>query len=147
MRRSSSVAGSWRSMWQDRTGLPTELHAAPIARARAAGLGITIHAGEMDGPAQIASALACQPDRIGHGWRIIDDCDVTDGRVTSLGPTATALRDAGLPLEICLTSNACLGTPVAEHPLRLLADAGFRVGLRTTGRSPPHPQGESLNSP
>ena len=54
----------------------------------------------MDGPAQIASALACQPDRIGHGWRIIDDCDVTDGRITSLGPTATALRDAGLPLEI-----------------------------------------------
>ena len=116
-------------------GYPAELHATPIARARAAGLGITIHAGEMDGPAQIASALACQPDRIGHGWRIIDDCNVTDGRITALGPTATALRDAGLPLEICLTSNACLGTPVAEHPLRLLADAGFRVGLNPDDRS------------
>ncbi|MEM9465996.1 MAG: adenosine deaminase [Actinomycetota bacterium] len=116
-------------------GFPAAGHAEPIERARAAGLGITIHAGEMDGPHQIASALACAPDRIGHGWRIIDDCEVVDGRITALGPTAAALRDAGVPLEICLTSNACLGRPVADHPVRQLADAGFRVGLNPDDRS------------
>jgi adenosine deaminase len=116
-------------------GFPAELHAAPIARAQAAGLRVTIHAGEMDGPHQIASALECSPDRIGHGWRIIDDCEVVDGRIVALGPVAAALRDAALPLEVCLTSNACLGTPIAEHPLRLLADAGFRVGLHPDDRS------------
>ena len=116
-------------------GYPAELHAGAVARARAAGLGVTIHAGEMDGPHQIASALACEPDRIGHGWRIIDDCEVVDGRIATLGPTASALRDAGLPLEICLTSNACLGQPVSGHPVRLLADAGFRVGLNPDDRS------------
>ncbi len=116
-------------------GFPAELHASALDRARTAGLGVTIHAGEMDGPHQIASALRCHTERIGHGWRIIDDCTVESGRVTALGPTASALRDAGVPLEICLTSNACLGMPVADHPLQLLADAGFRVGLNPDDRS------------
>ncbi|MEM9519124.1 MAG: adenosine deaminase [Actinomycetota bacterium] len=116
-------------------GFPAELHQDALARAKTAGLGVTIHAGEMDGPHQVASALACAPDRIGHGWRIIDDCTVTDGRIAGLGPTAAALRDAGLPLEVCLTSNACLGLPIADHPVRLLADAGFRVGLNPDDRS------------
>ena len=116
-------------------GFPAERHAGPIARAQAAGLRVTIHAGEMDGPHQIASALTCAPDRIGHGWRIIDDCEVSDGWITALGPTASALRDAGLPLEVCLTSNACLGQPVDGHPARMLADAGFRVGLNPDDRS------------
>jgi adenosine deaminase len=113
-----------------------EDHAVALARAADGGLGITVHAGEMDGPHQIASALAsCRPDRIGHGWRIIDDCEVLDGRIVELGATATALRDAQIPLEICLTSNASLGRPVKDHPLMLLADAGFRVGLNPDDRS------------
>ena len=116
-------------------GFPAERHARPIARAQAAGLRVTIHAGEMDGPHQIASALACEPDRIGHGWRIIDDCDIADGRIVALGPTASVLRDTALPLEICLTSNACLGMPVADHPVRLLADAGFRICLNPDDRT------------
>ena len=116
-------------------GFPAELHARAIERAREAGLGVTIHAGEMDGPHQVASALACAPDRIGHGWRLIDDCETSDGRITSLGPTAAAVRAAHLPLEICLTSNACLGMPIDEHPLRMLADAGFRVGLNPDDRT------------
>ncbi|HAI64450.1 MAG TPA: adenosine deaminase, partial [Acidimicrobiaceae bacterium] len=57
-------------------GFPAELHRPAVERAAEAGLGVTIHAGEMDGPHQIASALACEPSRIGHGWRIIDDCTV-----------------------------------------------------------------------
>ncbi|MEM8706704.1 MAG: adenosine deaminase [Actinomycetota bacterium] len=116
-------------------GFPAELHRAALDRAAEAGLGVTVHAGEMDGPHQIASALTCSPSRIGHGWRIIDDCTVEDGRITALGETAAALRAADAHLEICLTSNACLGMPVADHPVRMLADAGFRIGLNPDDRS------------
>ena len=38
-------------------GFPAELHRPAVERAAEAGLGVTIHAGEMDGPHQIASAL------------------------------------------------------------------------------------------
>ena len=117
-------------------GYPAADHAKAFALAHKAGLGVTIHAGEMDGAHQVASALdTCEPDRIGHGWRIIDDCVIEDGRIVALGPTATALRASGAPLEICLTSNACLGMPVEDHPVRLLRDAGFRVTLNPDDRS------------
>ncbi len=117
-------------------GYPAEDHAAAFVLAHKAGLGVTIHAGEMDGAHQVASALeSCDPHRIGHGWRIIDDCEIDDGRIVALGPTATALRASGAPLEICLTSNASLGLPVEEHPVRLLRDAGFRVTLNPDDRA------------
>ena len=34
-----------------------------------------------------------------------------------------------------MTSNECLGQSVAEHPVRMLADAGFRVGLNPDDRT------------
>ena len=117
-------------------GHPAQDHAAAFALAHEAGLGVTIHAGEMDGPHQVAGALdGCMPHRIGHGWRLIDDCETIGGRVAALGPTAGSVRDAGLTLEICLTSNDCLGMPVTQHPVRLLRDAGFLVTLQPDDRS------------
>jgi adenosine deaminase len=118
------------------TGHPATAHASALERAQLAGLGITIHAGEMDGVHQIQAALdACNPTRIGHGWRVIDDCTVDDGRIVALGSVATALRDSGALLEICPTSNESLGLPVADHPMRMLADAGFRICLNPDDRS------------
>jgi len=117
-------------------GHPASEHRDALAIAGDAGLGITVHAGEMDGAHQVADALdTCDPDRIGHGWRLIDDCEVLDNRIVALGPIATRVRDAGIPLEICLTSNACLGTPVENHPVRMLFDAGFRITLNPDDRS------------
>ncbi len=117
-------------------GHPASEHVRALSIAKEGGLGITVHAGEMDGAHQVADALdTCGPDRIGHGWRLIDDCEVIDGRIVALGPTATRVRDSAIPLEICLTSNACLGMPVGEHPLRMLFDAGFRVTLSPDDRS------------
>ena len=117
-------------------GHPAMDHASAFRRATEAGLGVTIHAGEMDGHHQVQSALdACHPPRIGHGWRVIDDCVVEGGRITALGPTATALRESGTLLEICPTSNESLGLAVADHPLRMLADAGFRICLNPDDRS------------
>ncbi len=117
-------------------GHPATDHASALKRAQAAGLGVTIHAGEMDGAHQVQAALdACGPTRIGHGWRIIDDCTVDNGRITALGPVATALRESGALLEICPTSNESLGCPVGNHPMRMLADAGFRLCLNPDDRS------------
>jgi len=117
-------------------GHPASEHAEALMIAAEAGLGVTVHAGEMDGAHQVADALdTCSPARIGHGWRLIDECEVDDGRIVSLGPIASAVRDASLPLEICLTSNSCLGLPIREHPLRLLFDAGFKITLSPDDRS------------
>jgi len=117
-------------------GHPASEHREAFEIAATAGLGTTVHAGEMDGVHQVTDALdTCDPDRIGHGWRLIDDCDVSDGRILALGPTATRVRDAGITLEICLTSNACLGMPVEHHPVRMLLDAGFRITLSPDDRS------------
>lgn len=117
-------------------GHPAADHRAAFALAAEHGLARTVHAGEMDGVHQVASALDhCAPDRIGHGMRLIDDCEVVDGRIVSLGPVAAAVRDAGIPLEVCLTSNECLGTAVAQHPVRMLFDAGFRITLNPDDRA------------
>ncbi len=117
-------------------GHPASEHAAAFEVARDAGLGLTVHAGEMDGVHQVADALAsCAPDRLGHAWRLIDDCRVVDGRIVALGPVARRVRDRDLPLEVCVTSNACLGLPVGSHPVRLLSEAGFRVTLSPDDRT------------
>jgi len=117
-------------------GHPASQHAEALSVAAEAGLGITVHAGEMDGAHQVADALAtCSPNRIGHGWTLIDDCEVIGGRIVSLGPTASAVRDAAIPLEVCLTSNACLGQPIEGHPIRMLFDAGFKITLNPDDRS------------
>lgn len=115
---------------------PADLHGAAFNVARGGGLGVTVHAGEMAGPESIATALrAAQPTRIGHGRYLIDDCVVEGNRIVSLGPTATYIRDHNVMLEVCLTSNSCLGTPINEHPVRLLADAGIAVSVNPDDRS------------
>jgi adenosine deaminase len=107
-------------------GHPAADFAEAYAVAGEAGLGRTVHAGEMDGIDSLASALTVDPDRIGHGWRLSDDLD---------GPVAREVRDRGLPLEVCVTSNACLGLPVDEHPVRRLVDAGFDVTVNPDDRA------------
>ena len=73
-------------------------------RAREAGLGITIHAGEWEGPENVREAIEkLGADRIGHGVRAIED-----ERVVRL------VSDRRIPLEICPTSN--LHTGVVGHP-------------------------------
>jgi adenosine deaminase len=72
---------------------------APLVdEAREAGLGVTIHVGEEGGEhgiAEIAEVVeALRPDRIGHGILAARDPELM-----------AALRDAGIVLEICPTSN------------------------------------------
>ncbi len=113
-----------------------DLHTDAFSIARAGGIGVTVHAGEMAGCESIAVALqAAAPSRIGHGLHLIDDCVVDGGRITSLGPIAAEVRERGLMLEVCLTSNSCLGTPVGDHPVRMYFDAGFVVSVNPDDRA------------
>jgi len=87
--------------------------------ARDAGLGLTIHAGEVCGPESVVDALdLIKPSRIGHGVRAIEDAALVD-----------RLVEAGTVLEVCPGSNIALNVypDFGSHPLRALRDAGVRV--------------------
>jgi len=91
--------------------------------ARDHGLRLTVHAGEALGPESVWDALRfLRPDRIGHGVRSIED------------PALVAhLAEAGVPLEVCPTSNLRTTTYASyfEHPLPALHRAGVPVSLNT----------------
>jgi adenosine deaminase len=91
--------------------------------ARDAGLGITIHAGELAGASSVRDALDhVRPSRISHGVRAIEDPDLV-----------RRLAGEGVVLEVCPGSNVALGVfpDFESHPLRALADAGVRVTLNS----------------
>ena len=89
--------------------------------ARAAGLGITIHAGEVCGAFSVRDAVdIVRPARIGHGVRAIEDGDLV-----------RHLADLGTVLEVCPGSNVALNVfpDFSSHPLKALRDAGVRVTI------------------
>lgn len=116
-------------------GFPPDAHLPAIQRARRAGLGITLHAGEGDGPHSIWRAVAlCGADRIGHGVHIADDTDFDGERIRKLGRLATTVRDHRIALEVAVTSNLHTGTYIDGHPLGALYRAGFNVSINTDNR-------------
>jgi adenosine deaminase len=101
-------------------------HAGAFGIARSGGLGISLHAGEWGGAAQVRRALQLDPARIAHG--------------------AAAATDAGLmaelvagdvTLDLCPTSNVQAGIypRLADHPLPRLVRAGVKVTLSTDDRT------------
>ena len=113
---------------------PPELYVDTFARAREAGVACVPHAGEMAGPDSIWGALRLlHADRIGHGVRCIEDPALVD-----------YLGQRQVPLEVCPTSNVCLGVfpDYATHPLRQLWDSGLLI---TLGSDDPPMFGTSLN--
>ncbi|MEU2113707.1 adenosine deaminase [Streptomyces sp. NPDC019507] len=97
----------------------------------------TIHAGEAVGAESIHEAVqVCGAERIGHGVRITDDIQVHDDGTATLGRLAAYVRDNGIALEVCPTSNLQTGAAkdYATHPIDLLRRLGFRVTLNTDNR-------------
>lgn len=91
--------------------------------AREAGLGITIHAGELMGWESVAAALDhIRPSRIGNGVRAIENPDLVK-----------RIADEGVVLEICPGSNIALKVfdSFGEHPFRKLREAGCKVTLNS----------------
>ncbi len=112
-------------------GHPASAHLTAFDHALAADLGVTIHAGEAAGLASIEDALDCGAQRLGHGMRLADDLDGE-----RLGPLATRVRDAGVTLEVCPTSNVHSGgvASLAAHPVDRLRRAGLPVTVNTDNR-------------
>jgi adenosine deaminase len=103
-------------------GNPLAPFAHLIAQARAAGLRLTLHAGEWVGPVSVAEALRYHPDRIGHGVRAAED------------PSLMAVLAAhGVVLEVCPSSNIDSGVypALAAHSLPTLRAHGVRVTLNS----------------
>jgi adenosine deaminase len=112
----------------------------------------TVHAGEAAGLDSIQSALVDgRALRLGHGVRIAEDITVefednsdddgedTIGMVT-LGGVAAWVRDRGIALEICPSSNlqtgaiSGFGEGIESHPLDMLFQLGFNVTINTDNR-------------
>jgi adenosine deaminase len=89
--------------------------------ARAADLPATPHAGELCPAASVREAVeVLGARRVMHGVRAIDDPAVTGH-----------LRDSGISLDVCPTSNLLLSVvpSLSEHPLPRLLDAGVRCSV------------------
>ncbi len=104
--------------------LPGAPFAALFARARDAGLPVTVHAGEAAGPESVREALdVLHASRIGHGVALAQDAAL-----------AARVRAAGVVLECCLTSNLQTGAVqggAARHPFDALRRTGVAVTLNT----------------
>jgi adenosine deaminase len=105
------------------SGFPPEIFEKPFQIAREAGLGITVHAGEAEGPQNIRSAIEnLQATRIGHGVRIVEDEEVVK-----------LVRDKGVTLEVCPTSNVLTRAvpSLEDHPIRRLYEENIAITINT----------------
>ncbi len=102
---------------------PPELFVRAFEQARQAEFPRVPHAGETVGPESIWTALRrLHADRLGHGIRCAEDPALVE-----------YLRERQIPVEVCPTSNICLGVypDYAAHPLRQLWDAGLLVTVNS----------------
>lgn len=91
--------------------------------AREAGLRITAHAGEWQGPQGIRDTLAAwRPERLGHGVRAIEDLALVD-----------ELAEQGIVLEVCPVSNIALQVypNFRAHSINELDRRGVKVTVST----------------
>jgi len=104
-------------------GYPNEPFREHFDAARKAGLRLVAHAGEHGGPESIRSVLdVVGPDRIDHGVRATEDPALV-----------RELVERRLPLDICPSSNVCLGVypDLATHSFDALRRAGAAVNVNT----------------
>ncbi|GAA1119405.1 adenosine deaminase [Arthrobacter flavus] len=110
---------------------------------------VTVHAGEAAGLESIVDALVHgHALRLGHGVRIAEDIEIDYDEnsdepelgVVTLGQVASWVRDRGIVLEVCPSSNLqtgaieAFGGDIASHPIDLLFQLGFKVTVNTDNR-------------
>ena len=90
--------------------------------AKASGLKLALHAGEICGPQSMKDAIAQGASRLGHGVSAVQDAGVMK-----------TLAEKNIMVEVCPTSNRILVGDIkgdlANHPARKLYDAGVRISL------------------
>ena len=122
-------------------GSPPGLFREAYEIARRGGLGVTVHAGEDEGPDRIREALdVLGADRIGHGCsavrdralvrrlardRILVECCVTSNRQTRAVPPGVvhpihAFLEQGVPVAVCTDNTTVSGTDQTRENALLL---------------------------
>ena len=95
-------------------------------KAKAAGLGITVHSGEANvpnAPRYVREAIEhLGAQRIGHGVQIFRDLE-----------TMEYVKSLGIPLELCPTSNWLTNAVASKesHPFRKLYEFGLKTTINT----------------
>lgn len=107
----------------DEAKFPPHLFKKAYEIAHEAGLGCTVHAGEFAPAESIIDAINTLPvSRIGHGVH------------SAVSPEARAIiKDRGIALELCPTSNIFLGlfSDLAHHPLPHFYKEGIRISINS----------------
>ena len=103
-------------------GGPANWFGEVFSFAKNSGLHLTAHAGEGTTAQSIWDALALGAERIGHGISAVQDESLL-----------RHLRERGIPLEVCITSNLVTGVVkrLEDHPVRRLFDAGVPLVLNS----------------
>ncbi len=107
----------------DEVNYPPALFVEHFTLARNAGLQVTVHAGEVAGPAYVWDAIKLLgATRIGHGVAIHKDAKLMD-----------YMQKNSIGVESCLSSNYQTGawTDTANHPIKLFLENGLSVSLNT----------------
>lgn len=105
----------------DEGNFPPKLFTKAYQIAADAGLECTVHAGEFAPAAGMVEAMECLPvKRIGHGVNAIYSPE-----------TMAMVKDRGIALEICPTSNIFLGLfkDMNAHPFPKFYEAGIKVSI------------------
>lgn len=103
------------------SGFPNEPFGPHFEAAHREGLHRVAHAGEHAGPESIRAALeVARAERIGHGVRAVEDPALVE-----------ELASQRIPLEVCPTSNLCLGVfdSMDQHSFDTLYRAGVPVSV------------------
>lgn len=97
--------------------------AGVVRKARGAGLGITVHAGEVGPASNVRDAIRLLgAHRIGHGIRVLEDPEVT-----------RLAKESGTVFEVCPSSNLCTGavSSIEKHPVVDMGRAELAVAICT----------------
>jgi adenosine deaminase len=104
-------------------GNPPSKFRKAFEKMREAGIPCILHAGETDGPRSVWEAIeVAGTRRIGHGVRSLEDPALVEH-----------LKSSQLALEVCPTSNICLGVfpSLQEHVLPKLIEKGLKVTINS----------------
>lgn len=107
----------------DEVSFPAELFLDHYKQARDAGWGLTVHAGESDGPESVWHAIQnLGATRIGHAVKIMEDRALI-----------SFMRKNRIGIEANLTSNVHTNTvpSYAAHPLKQQLDLGLLATINT----------------
>ena len=112
------------SIGGDEANYPPEPFVEVFAVARAVGLHVMAHAGEVAGAESVRGAIEMLGvDRIGHGFRVLEDPELTE----------FLARRRAITFDVCPTSNIRTGVVASfeAHPVRRMLDAGLPITLNS----------------